>query len=152
MRKLDFPDQSIDLIWCEGAIYNIGFEAGLESWRRLLKPSGYIALTEVCWRDSTIPEECVEFWDREYDAIRDVNELLKAVELCGYEMVSHFPLPTTAWWDNYYLPLQKNLNAFRTRYRNDSVAQEIAKKCQNEIDIWHAYGECYGYEFFVLHI
>ena len=94
----------------------------------------------------------MKFWEREYDAIRDVDELLKTVEVCGYETVSHFPLPVTAWWDNYYQPLQDSLNGFRTRHRNDSEAQEIAKKCQHEIDIWHAYGECYGYEFFVIHI
>ena len=29
MRDLDFADGSFDLIWCEGAIYNVGIEAGL---------------------------------------------------------------------------------------------------------------------------
>lgn len=152
MHNLVFNDRSFDLIWCEGAIYNIGFEAGLQSWRRLLKPNGYIALTEVCWRDVAIPEECVKFWKSEYDAIRNVNELLNAVHVCGYETVGHFPLPKTAWWDNYYQPLQDNLNAFRIRHRNDTLAQEIANTCQHEIDVWHAYGECYGYEFFVLRL
>lgn len=152
MHSLAFKDGSFDLIWCEGAIYNMGFEAGLLRWRRLLKPDGYVALTEVCWREVAIPEECAKFWEREYDAIRGVNELLNAVKACGYETVSHFPLPMTAWWDNYYRPLQDSLNGFRTRHRNDSLAQELANRCQQEIDIWHAYGECYGYEFFVLRL
>ena len=152
MHNLAFKDMSFDLIWCEGAIYNMGFEAGLQSWRRLLKPDGYVALTEVCWREVAIPEECAKFWEREYDAIRDVNELLNAVEACGYETVSHFPLPITAWWDNYYRPLQESLNGFRTRHQNDSLAQDLANRCQQEIDIWQDYGECYGYEFFVLHL
>lgn len=152
MHNLAFEDGSFDLIWCEGAIYNIGFEAGLQSWRRLLKPDGYVALTEVCWREVDIPEECEKFWQREYDAIRNVSELLNAIEMCEYETVRHFPLPTKAWWDNYYQPLQDSLNEFRIRHRNDSIAQEIATKCQHEIDIWHVYGECYGYEFFVLHV
>ena len=50
MRSLDFADGSFDLIWCEGAIYNVGVEAGLRDWRRLLRPEGHVALTEVCWR------------------------------------------------------------------------------------------------------
>ena len=34
MGRLDFADSSFDLIWCEGAIYNLGFEAGFHDWRR----------------------------------------------------------------------------------------------------------------------
>ena len=37
MRRLDFADGSFDLIWCEGAIYIMGVEAGLRDWRRLLR-------------------------------------------------------------------------------------------------------------------
>ena len=51
MRSLDFADGSFDLIWCEGAIYNVGIERGLRDWRRLLSRSGHVALTEVCWRN-----------------------------------------------------------------------------------------------------
>ena len=40
MRDLDFADGSFDLIWCEGAIYNVGIEAGLRDWRRLLRRNG----------------------------------------------------------------------------------------------------------------
>ena len=35
MRRLDFADRSFEVIWSEGAIYNVGFEAGLRDWRRL---------------------------------------------------------------------------------------------------------------------
>ena len=34
MRRLDFPDGSFDLIWCGGAVYNMGVEAALRDWRR----------------------------------------------------------------------------------------------------------------------
>jgi len=39
-------DQPFDVLWSEGAIYIIGFEAGLKAWRPLLKPGGYVAVTE----------------------------------------------------------------------------------------------------------
>jgi len=35
MDKLPFQEEELDLIWCEGAIYNIGFERGLNEWRKL---------------------------------------------------------------------------------------------------------------------
>ena len=39
MDKLTFDNEELDLIWSEGAIYNIGFEKGLTEWRRFLKLS-----------------------------------------------------------------------------------------------------------------
>ena len=150
MRRLGFPDRSFDLIWCEGAIYNVGVEAGLRDWRRLLRCDGHVALTEVCWRKPEPPAECAAFWEREYPAIRDTDALLEAVEACGYRTVGHFPLPASAWWDDYYRPLQDNLTAFRQRHRDARDAQELADQCQNEIDIWHAHSAFYGYEFLVL--
>ena len=150
MRRLDFADGSFDLIWCEGAIYNMGVEAGLRDWRRLLRRNGHVALTEVCWRKPDPAAACAAFWSREYPAIRDTSALLEAIEACGYETVGHFPLPASAWWDDYYRPLQDNVTAFRKRYHDAPDAQELAEQCQREIDIWHAYSELYGYEFLVL--
>jgi len=37
MEELPFQDEEFDLIWSEGAIYNIGFERGLNEWRKFLK-------------------------------------------------------------------------------------------------------------------
>ena len=152
MRGLDFADGSFDLIWCEGAINIMGVEAGLRAWRRLLRRNGHVALTEVCWRQPEPPAELAAFWKREYPAIRDTSALLEAVQACGYQTVGHFPLPASAWWDDYYRPLQDNVTAFRQRHRNAPDAQALADQCQHEIDIWHAYSEFYGYEFVVLRV
>ncbi len=150
MRSLDFADGSFDLIWCEGAIYNMGVETALRDWRRLLRCNGHVALTEVCWRRREPPAECAAFWSQEYPAIRQVSALLETVMECGYEVAGHFPLPESAWWDDYYRPLQDNVTAFRERHRGAADAQELADRCQHEIDIWRAYSEFYGYEFLVL--
>ena len=55
MDKLSFQNEDLDLIWWEGAIYNIGFERGLSEWRKFLK-AGYIPiatfiLPENCWTE-----------------------------------------------------------------------------------------------------
>jgi SAM-dependent methyltransferase len=150
MRRLDFADGSFDLIWCEGAIYNVGVETGLRDWRRLLGRGGHVALTEVCWRKPNRPVECAAFWNQEYPAIRDAPALLAAIDACGYETLGHFPLAASAWWDDYYGPLQQNVAAFRERHRDLPEAQELADQFQREIDVWRAYSAFYGYDFFVL--
>ena len=149
MRRFDFADASFDLIWCEGAIYIAGVEAALRDWRRLLVRDGHVAFTEVCWTKPDPPAECVSFWNREYPAMRDAAALLAAIDACGYETVGHFMLPRSAWWNDYYRPLERNVTAFRTRHRGRPEAQELADQCQREIDIWKTYSDYYGYAFFV---
>ena len=149
MRHLDFADASFDLIWCEGAIYVMGVEAALRDWRRLLVHAGHVAFTEVCWTKPDPPAECVSFWQQEYPAIRDRAALVAAIDACGYETVGNFVLPPSAWWNDYYRPLQRNVTRFRTRYRDRPEAQELADQCQREIDVWKAYSNYYSYAFFV---
>ncbi len=57
MDNLTFDKNSFDVIWSEGAIYNIGFEKGLSLWRNYLKDNGYIAVSEISWLIDTRPEE-----------------------------------------------------------------------------------------------
>lgn len=41
MDNLPFEAQEYDVIWSEGAIYNIGFAQGVKEWKRYLKKEGY---------------------------------------------------------------------------------------------------------------
>lgn len=150
MGELDLTPSSFDLVWCEGAIYVTGFETGLRAWRPLLTSGGYLAVTEVCWTKPNPPAECIAFWKQEYPDIRYVPSLIQVIDDCGYELRHHFSLPLSAWWDDYYRPLQQNLTAFRIAHEGESGAQELADQVQREIDMWQVYSEYYGYEFFVM--
>ena len=43
MESLTFKESSFDVIWSEGAIYNIGFEKGLSLWRKYLKDNLFVS-------------------------------------------------------------------------------------------------------------
>jgi SAM-dependent methyltransferase len=150
MAKLDVPDGAYDLVWSEGAIYVIGFDIGLKAWRRLLKPGGHLAVTEACWLTADRPAECAAFWASEYPAIRNVAANLAAIERCGYEPRGHFALPGSSWWDEYYTPLEKKVRAFRDRHSEEPEALELAAQVEREIHMHRAYGDRYGYVFFVM--
>jgi len=66
MGKFQFQPQTFDVIWSEGAIYNIGFKAGLTMWKPLLKKGGYVAVTEVAWIGSDVPDKLKAFWNSAY--------------------------------------------------------------------------------------
>ena len=59
-------------------------------------------------------------------------------------------LPTAAWWDNYYGPLERNLDVFERRHPSDADAHDLARHVRREIEIWRAFSDFYGYAFFVM--
>ncbi|MBN2001538.1 methyltransferase domain-containing protein [candidate division KSB1 bacterium] len=150
MFKLNFQPSSFDLIWSEGAIYIIGFEKGLTEWKRFLKPNGFIAVSEVCWLKDNPPQEVYEFWRQEYPAISTIDSLVQTAINAGYSLIDHFTLPQSAWWDDYYLPLQNRIDILRPQHQNDFSKQSVLDMIQHEIDIFRNYSEYYSYEFIIL--
>ena len=148
MADPPFPDGSFDLVWSEGAIYNIGFEQGLKRWRRLLRAGGFIAVSEVSWLCEAPPGEVVEFWTTEYSAMTNIEDNLTKVRASGFEPISHFVLPSEDW-ENYYGPLQEQLAVFRSEKSDNAEAQAFADSLQQEIDMWRKYGSSYGYVFYL---
>ncbi len=152
MNNLSFADQSFDIIWSEGAIYIMGFDNGLVAWRRLLKPGGYLAVTEITWLRPDPPQELRDYWNSQYPAIRDAESNIDAIKKAGYLPVEHFSLPESSWWDNYYRPIEARLPSFRREYAgNESALQEIEAE-QTEIDFYRKYSEYYGYVFYVMRL
>jgi len=149
MLKLPFHEQSFDLIWAEGSAYIMGFEKALRSWKKLLNPRGYIGVTELVWCRADPPGEVADFFGREYSAMTDVETNLSLIRSSGYETVAHFTLPDTAWWENYYTPLEARLALLEHRYAGDSIALEIIETTKTEIRLRRQYSEVYGYEFFI---
>jgi SAM-dependent methyltransferase len=150
MAALDFEPESFDLIWSEGAIYNMGFARGLEEWRRYLKPGGYIAVSELCWLRTDPPEELAAYWAYDYPAMKDKAANLAIIEGLGYELAGHFTLPEECWRDEYYGPLGKRIATLRAAHSSDAEALSALDLCQKEIDLYERYSSYYGYEFFVM--
>jgi ubiquinone/menaquinone biosynthesis C-methylase UbiE len=151
MGELDFPDSCFDLIWSEGAVYIIGFQRGIREWKRLLKPGGALVCSEVCWLTDTPSPEIAGFWQKEYPEIESIEAKQKKITAAGYRSHSGFGLPSSDW-EGYYAALQSNLDRMRTLYRGDQTASEVIKILQDEIDLYHHYGNEYGYFFFVMFV
>jgi SAM-dependent methyltransferase len=148
MGNPPFPDESFDVVWSEGAIYNIGFEQGLRRWRRLLRTGGYVAVSEAVWLTENPPQRAKEFWEAEYPAMTSVEENLSKFSATGFTPVSHFILPPTDW-ENYYLPLQSHLAEFQASHTDTAAAESLVKGVHREVDIWKDFGTTFGYAFFV---
>lgn len=150
MAAPGFAAQQFDAIWSEGAIYIMGFEQGLRSWRSLLRPGGYIAVSELSWLQPDPPAEVRTFWGTHYPAMQPVAVNLALIRAAGYQSVGHFTLPQHSWWDEYYTPLETRIVMLRDRYRDDPEATQQLNEEQTEIDLYRRYAEWYGYVFYAM--
>jgi SAM-dependent methyltransferase len=150
MFALDFPEANFDVIWSEGAIYIIGFEAGLRAWRRFLKPGGCVAVSEITWLRPDPPLEIRAYWDQDYPAISDLDQNLARVRSAGYRPLGHFVLPPSDWMDAYYIPLEARLEMLRQKYRREAQALAQLAEHQREIDLFRRYHEWYSYVFYTM--
>jgi len=148
--KMDFPEKSFDVIWAEGSIWIIGFEKGLNEWRRFIKPKGFLVVHEMTWLRSNPPQENWEYWMSAYPGIKTIPEDLEIIRRCNYRLIGHFPLPEDAWWDEYYNPLERRIKKLKKKYADDSSALEILDEEHREIDLYRKYSKWYGSVFYVM--
>lgn len=149
MAALNFRNESYDLIWAEGSIYNIGVETGIKKWKEFLKPGGYMVFTEAVYFKTDIPEELKLFWDKEYPDITWVEDNINKGISNGLELVNHFPLPNFAWKLEFYNHIEQKTQELREKYSEIKEAQTAFNEIMNEIAFFDKYHEYYGYEFYI---
>jgi SAM-dependent methyltransferase len=149
MDSLPFAAESLDLIWSEGAIYNIGFSAGIEAWRPFLRPGGVLAVSEITWLRPDPPGEIRRHWNGEYPEIATAPEKIAILERAGYDLLGYLTLPSTNWIDNYYGPTEQRIPAFLKRHAGLPEAAEIVEMERHETDLYKRYRQWFSYGFYV---
>ena len=149
MDQLPFEENEFDLIWSEGAIYNMGFEKGVTEWRKFLKPGGTLVVSEVTWTTGTRPHELQEYWDKMYPEIATASEKIRIFEANDYTPVGYFVLPESCWLKNYYDPLENQIPDFLKRHKESEKALTIAKDTKHEIEFYKKYKSFYSYGVYV---
>lgn len=149
MDSLPFPDEEFDVIWSEGAIYNMGFEAGVSDWRRFLKPEGKLIVSEITWLSATRPPELQSHWEREYPEVDVASAKMRILEQNGYSPEAYFFLPKYCWLENYYRPIQSGFDAFLERHGESDQAGEIVECEKEEISLYEKYSDYYSYGVYI---
>lgn len=136
-----------DLIWSAGAVYLPGLAPSLLAFRPMLKPGGRVAFTDACWLGEDRPAAAAAFWAREYPAMPDLPALHAAIGACGFRVLGHRTLGPAAW-EAYYRPLEARLDALEPG-ADAELAEAIAAH-REEIAVWRAHGDAFGYVLFVV--
>jgi SAM-dependent methyltransferase len=149
MDNLQFNTAEFDLIWSEGAIYNIGFEHGLKIWKDHLKIGGYLAVSEITWLTQSRPRAIEEFWNAEYPEINTASAKIGQLEQNGYALEGYFYLSPDSWINYYYEPMQNRFESFLRRHNNSAPAKKIIADHKAEIDLYYKYKDFYSYGFYI---
>lgn len=148
MAEPRLPPASFDLVWSEGALYNIGIENALRVCHGLLRPGGCLAFTDAVWRRENPPPEVKAMFEDDYPAMGRVPDVLAAIERCGFSLVGHFTLPDEAWWDDFYTPMELRIAELRGKYEGDDEALAVLDQLAQEPAMHGRHSDCYAYEFF----
>lgn len=149
MAEPPFGEEELDLIWSEGAIYNIGFENGLRLWNKFLKPGGYVAVSEASWFTPTRPDEINNFWVEAYPEIDTIPNVIAKMERTGYIPVAHFILPTTCWTEHFYAPQPAAQEIYLASHAGNKLAEELVASQRYEESLYNKYKDYYGYVFYI---
>lgn len=149
MDALPFADESLDAIWSEGAIYQMGFAAGIAAWRRFLKPGGVLAVSELTWLTASRPAELEAHWAAEYPEVGMASAKIAALERSGYAPIGYFVLSPHCWLDNYYRPLQRRFAPFLEAHGRSEAATAVVAAEEREIALYEAYTDYVSYGYYV---
>lgn len=149
MDKLPFEKEEFDIIWSEGAVYNIGFKNGINYWKSFLKPGGILAVSELSWITNSRPKDLEDFWNGEYSEMDTIAGKIRVLEESGYKVLGHFILPDECWLDNYYYPLIESHKEFLCKYGEQETAHKIVDTDRKELDFYRKYKDYYSYGFYI---
>ena len=149
MEKLPFQTKSLDLIWSEGAIDNIGFKEGLSHWHGFLKKGGFIAVTCPSWLTEERPNVVERFWNDAGSQLETISDNIKIMQKSGYQFVASFALPQKCWTENYFIPREKAINKLLEKYAGNKIMMEYAEQNRYETELYSKYSQHYGYVFYI---
>ena len=150
MASLPFAKGSFDLIWSEGAIFIVGFEAGLRAWKPFLKRGGYMVVSDADWFESNPPSELVKWWESEGYVPVSEDEMKERVKRAGLRLIATYRLPEAGWWENYYAPMLARIAELRKTHGSDPEAARILDMLTHEAETYRKYKRYFGYTFFVM--
>ncbi|MBN2531574.1 MAG: methyltransferase domain-containing protein [Spirochaetales bacterium] len=111
LLTLHFKNTCFDIVWAEGSIAVIGFEKGIQEWRRFIKPGGFLVV---------------------HDEITNYREKMTCIPKFNYTLVHHFKISEHVWLNEYFNPLLQRIKELQVIYKNDPGAMKILDKEASE--------------------
>ena len=148
MGNLNWEPESIDLLWSEGAAYNMGFEGALKAWRKFVVAGGVAMISELNYFSNDVPEVVVQYMKKAYPGIKTESKNKELINSSGFRLLALHRLPSRAWWDYYYDPLCKRISKLKDN--DDQVLQAVIKETEEEMEFFRAHLQELGYSYYIM--
>jgi SAM-dependent methyltransferase len=148
MRELPQRFREIDLLWCEGAAYQLGFAEALRAWAPLLRADGCAVVSELCWLTERRPAAALEFFGRAYPGMRSAEHNAAEVRAAGYRLLATRTVARRGWMEGYYDVLEGRARALAAH--ESATVRELARETLEEIAVFEASAGSYGYVLYAL--
>jgi SAM-dependent methyltransferase len=148
MKDIPSAFPTVDLLWSEGAAYNIGFANALTTWAKAIKPNRFTVVSELCWLREQVPDAVREFFRLGYPEMQSVPQNISAAETAGYKIFNIYTLPKEAWVKDYYDVLEPRAKSLVNH--PDVAVRDFAIETLKEIETFKISEDSYGYVFYVL--
>lgn len=148
MRNIPAVFRDIDLLWSEGAAYNIGFSEAMLAWAPAIRSDGIAVISECSWITDRIPLQVKEYFSAAYPAMRSVQLNVEAAISAGYKVLHTYILPRHTWIEGYYDILRPRAKALADHAV--PAVREVAVETLREIEIFESSEDSYGYVFYIL--
>ncbi len=145
---LGWAPGSIDLLWSEGAAYNITFAGALEAWRPLLADGGIAVISEMNFFEADVSQAASDYIANVYPLIKTESGNADLIRASGFELLEMRRLPASAWWQNYYDPLREKIN--RVRASADAAMHAVIDETEAEMAFFEAHQHEVGYTCFIM--
>lgn len=130
-----------DFIWCAGAVYFLGIEQALTTWRKVLNPGGVVAFSEACWFTDDRSERAAQYW-MQYPEMTDEAGVTGRIEAAGYDILAQRRLSDAAW-ESYFQPIDARIAQLRPGA--DETLTQVLDEAEEEAACWRAHRDEFGY-------
>lgn len=144
MRDPDFANEEFDIVFCDSSIEIIGFSKGLREWKRLLRPEGYMIVSDVSWLRNP-SSQSKKFWKDTYGEVDTIENKISQIENEGFRFIDYVVVSKDDWKD-YHEKLEKNLSALN----GDKSAGEFVGQLRKEMKTYRKNSDDYSYVFYVM--
>jgi ubiquinone/menaquinone biosynthesis C-methylase UbiE len=127
--EMNFEDESFDIVWSEGSISVVGFEKGINEWRRLIKPKGFLVI---------------------HDSLINLDSKLEQISKSGYKLLDYFIIDRDVWFEKYFLPLSIEVDHVREYCKLEPDTIREIEKYQNQLNEFERNPELNQSVFFVM--
>jgi SAM-dependent methyltransferase len=148
MQEIPNVFPHVDLLWSEGAAYNVGFEIALAGWAAAVRPGGFVVVSELTWLREQAPAAVRDFFASGYPAMRSTEQNVRTAEKAGYRVLATYTLPEATWVEGYYDVLEPRARGLVDH--PDPSIRAFARETLEEIRIFGCSEDSYGYVFYVL--